>query len=615
MGDKWFSEGGDAPDVEQETLDPTGGLATNIAMNQVQRRTRAGEAGDPATEALIEEQTRILRLQGEHLHEQRNLQLSHLRARRISEWMRVMLQVLTAVVGVLVLGAVVVLCRTAANSRQVVVEAFDAPPAMAARGASGKVIAGAVLDALTRIQDATRSSAAKRKLANAWSGDIKVEVPETGMSAGELVRLLHRLLGHDVHIEGDVVQEPGGQVSLTVRGDGIVPKTFTGPESGLAGLTTQAAEYAYGQAEPYLYASYLGFNGRSEEALAFLAKAYPNTPRANRPEMLTGWGNQLFELGRTGEAADKYRRAVELKPRLWKAWANLILVLERSEGAEAALRAGRRMAELARHAPMNHRLPPGLRVDYDMLRQDYPAAAADLLWDMKKYGDRGAASTLDAPELALVEADRHDWAAVHRLIEQSDPDDPSTKATRLLLSGAHALEAGQYAPAAAALTPIYARWSSDAAIRAYYPDAPCLLGEARMGLGDRASAEQLFAQGGSHWLACLTLHAGALDRAGDWNGAEAIYRRAIAGAPDLPLAHTRYGEALLRRGDLARARAQFALAHAQTPAYADPLKGLGDVLARQGRWLPAREMYAQALKSAPNWLQLRQAYAEAKARR
>ncbi len=44
-------------------------------------------------------------------------------------------------------------------SRQVVVEPFEAPPALAARGLSGKVVAEGLLDKLTQLQAATRSTA------------------------------------------------------------------------------------------------------------------------------------------------------------------------------------------------------------------------------------------------------------------------------------------------------------------------------------------------------------------------------------------------------------------------------------------------------------------------
>ena len=76
---------------------------------------------------------------------------------------------------------------------------------------------GGLLDELTRLQAATRGNIAKRHLSNAWTGDIKVEVPETGLSLGDLDRMLKVRFGHDLHIDGDLVQTDTGGLALTVR--------------------------------------------------------------------------------------------------------------------------------------------------------------------------------------------------------------------------------------------------------------------------------------------------------------------------------------------------------------------------------------------------------------
>jgi len=104
--------------------------------------------------------------------------------------------------------------RDAVTSRRVVIEPFDAPPALAARGLTGKVVASGVLDQLSRLQDATRSSSAARGLSGAWTRDIKLEVPETGVSIGEFSRLLKERFGHDVHIDGNLVEPPTGGLAL-----------------------------------------------------------------------------------------------------------------------------------------------------------------------------------------------------------------------------------------------------------------------------------------------------------------------------------------------------------------------------------------------------------------
>ena len=87
-------------------------------------------------------------------------------------------------------GAIMI--RDAGTSHRVVIEPFDAPPALAAHGLSGKVIASGVLDELSRLRDATRASSAARGLCGAWTSDIKLDVPQTGASISENSRLLRR---------------------------------------------------------------------------------------------------------------------------------------------------------------------------------------------------------------------------------------------------------------------------------------------------------------------------------------------------------------------------------------------------------------------------------------
>ena len=62
---------------------------------------------------------------------------------------------------------------------------------------------------------------------------MKIEVPETGLSIGDINRLLHERFGHDLHIDGDLVQTSEGGLVLTVRGDGISPHSFSGAAGDL----------------------------------------------------------------------------------------------------------------------------------------------------------------------------------------------------------------------------------------------------------------------------------------------------------------------------------------------------------------------------------------------
>ncbi len=604
------------PVEEPETEEPEdsfevspAGFVTGMALTRVQERG----ADDADARALLRAQTRVLDLQAEHLHEQRAVQLSHLKARRLSEWLKAGLQVVTAAVGLAVFALVAALIIDAAKSRAVVVDAFDAPPALAPRGVSGKVVASSVLDALTRLQAATRAAAVKRRLTNAWGGDIKVEVPATGVSIGELKRLLHELLGRDVHVEGDLVQLADGRLQLTVRGDDILPKSFVGDADHLDALATTAAEYIYGEADPYLLAAYLSTVGRPADALVFIAKAYPKATGEEQPELLNQWGNALFALDRAQEAVEKYRAAIALKPDFWKAWGNLIRVIAASDSEEAAYKAGRQMLEEAKHFSSGDQPEPTRRTFYDGLLQDWPAVYRDATADITRHGVSGSYSTLPLTAVAGVDVELHDWQGAFRALDQSAPDDPSTVAMRALARGRQALDVQDGQAAIAALAPLYQAYQTDAQVRAYYPAIACDIGLA-YGLTGRFADALKALEAGSHWTSCKSFKADVLDLSGDQDGAVAAFRAAIASAPDLPFAYAEYGKALLRHGEFNDAIRFFSAAHDRGPHWADPLKSWGDALAREGRWAEAKAKYTSALAEAPNWEAAKMALTKARER-
>ena len=187
--------------------------------------------------------------------------------------LRVGFQLFLALLATAIGIGLVVMVRDAVTSRSVVIESFDTPPALAASGVSGRVVAAGLLDVLTGIQAASRTGAERRSLSNAWTSEIAIEVPETGVSIGQIERMLKSRFGHDLHIDGDLVQTEKGGLALTVRGSGILPKTFTDEARNLDKLLTEAGEYVYGQSQPGLWAAYLSNNDRNDEAIPGVALA------------------------------------------------------------------------------------------------------------------------------------------------------------------------------------------------------------------------------------------------------------------------------------------------------------------------------------------------------
>ncbi len=558
---------------------------------------------------LVDRQASFIDLEYEERAESWKFEFSNLRLRRFGMLLKVSSQFfLMCIVGLICAGFVLML-RDAFTSRQVVVEPFDAPPALAARGLSGKVVAAGLLDKLTQLQAATRSTAEKRNLSSAWTSDIRIEAPGTGVSIGDVQQLLRSRFGHDVHIEGDLVQNADGALALTVRGGGGVPKTFTGADLGQ--LDTQAAEYLYGQFEPGLYAQFLFQNQRYADAMAAIKAAYPMASADDRPVLLNVWANALQNTGGSDAAAlDLYRRAIAIKPDFWVGYNNVMNATWMLGDEEGVWRTGNAMAKAAGGRP--GRAPELYYQNVDYLTWNLQAEQRSLVEDMKNGGGSGTA--VDGPILADVDVRLHDFPSVELELQTtpSDTHDPAVPAMIHFVHGEVALAAGDGARAASEMEGFAAAYA-DPAISANYPGYVCWLAPAEEMAGHRDKADAALAAGG-HFVDCYRFRGDILDGRGDWLGARAAYLAAIALAPDLPAAHYSYGLALARRGALAEAVSQFAAAHQRGPRWADPLKAWGDALVRQGRASEALDLYNQAVLLAPAWGALRQARAAASQR-
>ena len=556
------------------------------------------------TGIYFDHQARLVAIQTEHLHEQREVLLSQLKLRRLSERLKVGSQIFWILIATVFGTYLAIMLHDALFSRAVIVEPFDAPPALAARGLTGKVVAGALLDQLVRLQSAARSTAVKRDLSNSWTDDIKVEVPETGLSVGDIQRLLRQRLGHDLHIGGDLVQSDSGGLTLTVRGDGVLPKAFAGGAADLDRLVMQAGEYVYGQTQPALLAVYLTRAGRNAEAIRFSKAAVLTAPIAERPFILNAWATALISVGGSlQQSLALDRAALAQKPDYWAAYTNLALTEGLLGDEEAAWRAGDAMRRAAGGRP--GRAPEIAYSSYDWLTFNLLAARAAVLDDAEQHGGVGSTSTAADPVVAGADMELHDFDDASLRLQRFDGADAYAAAMTHYVRGRMAQDAGDAATAAREME-AYGAANADPAVSGGDTSYHCAVAQAEEAAGhpDRADAE---VKAGGHFVDCLRFRADGLDRRGDWAGALRGYAAAVALAPDLPAAYYSWGLALLRHGDAAGAVEKFSAANARGPHWADPLKSWGDVLARQGKWSAAMKKYAAALGYAPAWAELKQA--------
>ena len=567
------------------------------------------------TAQFLDHQSRLLETQREHLKDEHALRLHFLRGqarevdiRRFGLRLRVGFQLFLVLVATVIGIGAVIMINDAVHSRRVVMEPFDAPPALAARGLTGKVIAGGLLDELSRLQDATRSSAAALGLSGAWAGNIKLDVPETGVSVGEISRLLKERFGHDVHIDGDVVETPTGGLALTVRGNGVPPKSFSGSVTELGKLTIEAAEYVYSKSQPVRWASYLQNAGRSDEAIAFCRETVGSASKADQPYLLNIWANSINNTGGSQqEALTLYRAELKLKPDYWIGYNNVMNELWLLGDEEGAWRAGELMRKAAGGRP--GRAPELYFQNLDALTWNLGAWLNSTVIDAEANAGVGTGQVTSGPSIADIQARLHDLEGADLTLKtmREDPHDPSIGAIAHFVRGRLAAESGDTGNAASEMEAFGAAYANPI-VSTGYPGYNCWIAPAEEAAGHPDRADAVLKTGGS-FVDCYRFRGDILDHRGDWVAAQKAYQDAVALAPDLPAGYYSWGVALAKHGDQSGAEAKLKDANQRAPHWADPLKAWGDVLAKQGKTKEALAKYDEALNYAPNWATLKEVHA------
>ena len=558
------------------------------------------------TAAFFDKQIEVLEVQRKSLEAEYEFFEVEWGPRLLGIRLRVGFQIFAVIVATAIGVGAAIMIRDAVTSRRVVIEPFDAPPALAARGLTGKVIAGGLLDDLTRLQDATRSSSAARGLSGAWTGNIKLDVPDTGVSLSEISHLLRERFGHDLHIDGDLIETTTGGLALTVRGNDVPPETFSRPATELEKLTVEAAEYIYSKSQPARWATYLVNAERYEEAIAFCRGAVASADPADRPKLLSIWAIAIsFSGGSTREALGLFRAAVKLQPDLWPAHVNIqnaLIVLGDEEGA---WRAGEDMRRVAGGRP--GRAPEADYVNWDYLTWNLRAWLEAALADAETNAGSGTGAGTAGPTIAEIQALLHDPEAADLALKttREDSHDPTIAAMAHIVRGRLAAEAGDTARAVTEME-AYGEAFANPAVSSNNAGYTCWIAPAEEAAGHPDRADAVLKSSGTY-VDCYRFRGDILDGRGDWPGAQKAYADAVALAPDLPAGYYSWGVALAKHQDLEGATAKLKEAILKGPHWADPLKACGDVLLKQGRPTEALAKYDEALNYAPQWKQLKEA--------
>jgi tetratricopeptide (TPR) repeat protein len=561
-------------------------------------------AGKQAT--LLDHRLERAGLEKQHIEAQNH----HLHLQHIHDKLRLVLDAALAcfglALGLLLLWAV----WTATRSRSVVVEAFTVPPSFEARGLSGAVVAAEFLDRLQEIQRrGALNPTDSTPIEDAWSREIRVEVPETGISLGDIQRFLRSLLGHDVHISGAVVESDGGLV-LTVRGNGVPAQRLAGKASELDVLIGSAAERALGVARPTELLGYLESTSRHAEAAELAGPMLASATAAEAPQILNMWGNALTGLGRWDEALDRYREADRLSSNHMRYKMNEAMALERLGREEEAYRTMIPVENSTHGASADAVLS---RAGFDTVMMELLRAAPDLHESLQAYA-RTTGSThflyemLIASQDAIALASMHDVAGTELALEQAARGavGPVDRITALQARSAvahefvHESEALADAQAALSLEERSPEWM------VVFPPTACVAARYAEGAGLPNIADMLLSKAGT-FVDCASAKAEIAAHRGAWDDAQRDFAGAVALAPSLPMAYESWGEALAARNELNPAMEKYRAAHERGPHWADPLKAWGDLLAKQGNIKAALAKYDEALKYAPKWKQLQEA--------
>ncbi len=420
-----------------------------IALAKAQQEHIKSQQAQLEREAVLHDlHTENLKLQSHALRAQHQ----QLRSQRLHDRFRTIYQTVLSVIALVVLCAIVYALYSAATDQSVVVNQFQVPPAFVAQGNNGTAVASQFLDQLNILQASARSSQSALALQDAWSNNIRVQVPDVHVSLGDIRHSLHQWLGHEVQINGDVVEQ-GTQIALTVRGTGFAAKTFSGSPTDLQQMLTTAAEYVYGQAEPYQFASYLEENNEYAQAIQLVQAAYPSASTKEQPWLLNAWGNALAFLNQNVAAVSKYEQANHLDPHIWIVYGNLQDSQIALGQEEAAYQTGLRLEKTARRGSSFAARIAGLNyLATDYLHMDLPTEHHELLADEATHSGQGSQFNQDAPQDAEMLVRMHaDKQALLTL--QTSPgagSNPYVLAETAFVQGLMALDRQDYAQAVAA---------------------------------------------------------------------------------------------------------------------------------------------------------------------
>ena len=572
-------------------------------------------------DAYLDEQTSLIRLQKEHLHEQRLLLLSHLKWRRFDDQLKGALQIMLVILGTAVVVALGAAVWNASQANGLVVDSFSVPPSFAQSGITGEALADDVTGLLAEIRDrgVRNSFSNSADVSKASQNAIRVEIPDTGISIAEAWRTLRGWLGHERHLSGSLRQAADGIVTLKLSLDGGSDVSVSGPASALPRMEQDAVEQVFERFDPINHIVYLFSQSRYGEAYEAAQRFVPVAQ------------GRLFQADSYSLLGETTRLATgDLRDAI--AHERVGMMID-PELATTHLMASRDLAGLGHDEESLHeaqtiltlkdsdQLPQHRGVGFAAMRQEAGTAVAVLLGDFQNAtswdcghgcGNLGWSLLIGATYKARM----HDVALARAMLTQADAANGARLSSGTALARPQSAEVHYWIDAdlqdwkAASEDARRARagvMRSDGDTSTRYLNQMAsvrydpLIAVADAHLGAFQAAHRVIDTTAGDCYLCTRTRGVIAALEGRPQTASWWFARAIAQAPSIPFAHADWGAMLLHEGQYDAAITKFKLANAKSPYFADPLEMWGEALMQENRSDLALAKFEEAAQYAPNW--------------
>jgi len=591
------------------SLDAGAGAAA-VELALARARGRRGRGGDPLAERFLARQDELAAKQLSHLDEQ----FRHLRLKHFSDRLRVAIQLLTIGVGVAVVASLGWMAFDASRADGVVIKPFTVAPDLARRGVTGEVVASQLLDKLTDISDHSQASNGVGSFGAGWGQNISLQIPETGVSLGEVDQFLREKLGHESRLTGEVIQNPDATVTVVARLGARALPLQSGPVSDLPQLIGRTAEALYRREQPQTYEQYLEATGRPIEEWEAVARDEVESHDAVRRAV--GYGHLGIVASQRGDGDGAVRNWQEADAQ----HAGLSWPAADLAGSAAAHgRFESSVALLRRAETLQDHDPTYTRQAARESRFATEASLATLLLDHATLLDRRVADArgdaLGRPgsreslalQVAEARAWTHDWTRAEADANAFVPRRPADVTAKATWLWRIAFIRHDWPTALVRLNVL------EQSVR------PNLANQARRGeglvnLGRLTEAQGVIGPTPLDCQPCVISRALIAEATGRRSEADHWFAEATRIAPCLPNGPLYWGQTLLARGDAAKAGVEFREALRRSPRAEEAIDGLGEALLAQGDAAGAAGRFAEALKLTPRWGRAHLKWGEALAR-